>query len=227
MTEPMRAVGVVLLALAAVWPVRLQFIRLVVGAGGGAALVAATWQASFVGRTNDWAAQVVVVLAMAAAWFVPRLKAPGGWQLGWRWALLAGGAAAVYGCVPETDQMPEVGVVVAAGLVVEVVRRTPLPSAALMGAWALVAWSALYGATGRPSALVGGLFALVAPVAAGVVARRGWWCSVLVGGAWAVAGLVVARTGGIATQLRPAVVAAALGAAAATAVSAVCWRRCR
>jgi len=225
MDEPMRAVGIALLALAAVWPARPRVLRLVGAAAGGAALLAATWQASFEARSNDWAVPATVVLAMGAAWFLPQLDARRGWRLGWRWALLIGGAAAVYGCVPETDQMPEVGVVVAAGLVVELVRRTPLPAAALVGAWGLVAWSALYGATGRPSALVGGLFALAAPIAAGAAARKGWWCSVCVGGAWAVAGLVVARTGGIATELTPAVVAAVAAAAAAGVVSAACWRR--
>ena len=229
MTEPWRALGIALLALAAVWQARPTLLRLVVAAGGGAAVLSATWQDSFAGRSNGWAVPVMVLLAMGAAWFVPQLEAhaepTASWRLGWRWALLAAGAAAVYGCVPETDQIPEVGVVVAAGLVVEVVRRTPLPAAALVAAWGLVAWSALYGATGRPSALVGGLFALVAPIAAGAVARRGWWCSAGVGVVWAVAALVVARTGGIATELRPAVIAAGVAAAVATAVSAVCWRR--
>jgi len=148
-----------------------------------------------------------------------------GWGWGWRWALLAGSAAAVYGCVPETDQMREVGVVVVAGAVVEVVRRLPLPAPALVGAWGLVAWSALYGATGRPSALIGGLFALVAPVAAGLAARRGFVAAFRVGGVWAVAALVVARTGGIEPTTRPAVVAALVGALVAAAVSALVWRR--
>ncbi len=50
------------------------------------------------------------------------------------------------------------------------------------------------------------------------------WLGLAVGSVWVVAGLVVARTGGIATELRPALVAAAVGVVPALGVSAMLWR---
>jgi len=109
--------------------------------------------------------------------------------------------------------------------VAEWLRRTPLPPAAYTAAWGLVAWSALFGATGRPSAVIGGLFALLAPIAAAALARRGEAVSVWVGATWAVTALVVARTGGIAPTTAPAVRAALVGGLAAAGISAVLWYR--
>jgi len=128
----------------------------------------------------------------------------------------------VYGCVPETDQMREVAVVVLAGLLTALALRRPLPTPAVLAAAGFVEWSALDGATGQARALAGGLFALTPLVAMAVVARteaapRAVWA---VGGVWAVAAAAMARTGGIATSLPPAVSAALLCAAVATAVSA-------
>jgi len=224
-----RAVGIVLLALAAVWPARVRVARVVLGAVGGAFLVASAWHASFGAGRNRWAVVVAVAMGSVAVTALPALAPVVRWRgvgwLGWRWALLAGAAVAVYGCVPETDQMREVGVVVVAGVAVEWLRRTPLPAPAVVAAWGLVAWSVLYGATGRPSALVGGLFALVAPLAAGLAARRGAAVALVIGGVWSVAAVVVARTGGIEPTLHPAVVAAVSAAVIAGAVSAVVWRR--
>ena len=137
--------------------------------------------------------------------------------------MLFGSAIAVYGCVPETDQMREVAVVVCAGWLVEAVRRRPLPNPALLAASGLVAWSALYGATGRPSALVGGLFALVPLIAVACVPRRRKWLPWLVGIVWAGAAVGVARTGGIATELSTAVAwAAAFGGGALVVTLAAC-----
>lgn len=231
----MRPLALAVLALAVCWPRHVSPARWALGGAAGAALVAATWRATFDGRDHRWViAAVVVLLAAAAVATLPAL--PGSvtvfgvtWP-GWRWVMLGGAAAAVYGCVPETDQMRDVAVVVAAGAVAEWLRGVPLPAPAYTAVWGLVAWSALFGATGRPSAVVGGLFALVAPVAAGAMAAmaaRGDRVIVGVGFAWALAGLVVARTGGIATSAAPAVLAAAVGAAAAGSVSALLWYRGR
>lgn len=227
----MRPLALVLLALAACWPSRVAPLRWVLGAAGGVSLVASAWQATFEHRSNGWAAVATVVLAAGAVAALPALPATARlagvrWH-GWRWLMLAGAAAGVYGCVPETDQMRDVAVVVIAGAVVEVVRRAPLPAAAYTAAWGLVAWSALYGATGRPSAIIGGLFALLAPLAAAAATRRGDVTSVLVGAVWGVTALVVARTGGIATTTRPAVQAAVAGSAVAAVLSAVLWVRGR
>ncbi|MDO8362927.1 MAG: hypothetical protein Q7V88_08515 [Actinomycetota bacterium] len=244
----MRAAGLVLLACAtaawafpgarswasesvsAVWWASAQRLlaagRVLLSACGGALLVAATWQPSFAGRTNGWAVASVVLLAAVAGWALPRAA---GAPLGWRWLVLAGSAAAVYGCVPETDQMREVGVVVAAGLLAEGVLRVALPVPAYAAAWGFVAWAALFGATGRPSALAGGLFALLPPLALGAVqagGRRPAAVAVVAGG-WVVAALVVARTGGIATSLPPAAGWVVGGAVAASVLTALVWHRSR
>jgi hypothetical protein len=220
----MRPLALAVLALAACWPRPIVAARLAIGAGAGALLVAATWHATFAGGSHAWAIVLVVVLAAAASVLLPTLPSAvrvlGVQWRGWRWLMLAGAAAAVYGCVPETDQMRDVAVVVLAGAVAEWVRGEPLPAPAYTAAWGLVAWSAMYGATGRPSAVVGGLFALVAPLAAGAVAARGHRTIVGVGLAWASVALVVARTGGISMSTAPAVSAALVGAVVAGALSA-------
>jgi len=227
----MRALALVLLALAACWPSRLPPARWALGGAAGACMVAAVWHATFEGRSNGWAAIAVVAASVAAVALLPQLPGTARalrvhWH-GWRWLMLVGVAAAVYGCVPETDQMREVGVVLVAGALAEWLLRQPLPPAAFTAAWGLVAWSAMFGATGRPSALIGGLFALVAPLAAAVVAPRRASVAVWVGVTWGATALVVARTGGIATTTGPAVRAAVLGAVVAVAISAALWSRAR
>ena len=183
-------------------------------------LVWSTWFASFEHRDNQWAAIVTMLIVPALWWALPkvhvRLSAIGG-----AWGLLLGGAIAIYGCVPETDQMREVAVVVCAGGLAEVMRRQALPSPALLASAGLVLWSALYGATGRPSALVGGLFALVAPIAVALVPGRRRWVPWAIGLVWSGAAVAVARTGGIiATGLSSALTWTAGFAMTAAAVSA-------
>ncbi|MDO9173710.1 MAG: hypothetical protein Q7V62_02830, partial [Actinomycetota bacterium] len=196
----MRALALVLLGVATGLPAS-RAIRTLLAVAAGAALVRSVWEPTFHGAftdngwTNAWVGPAVVLLAVAAAALVPSLPAAGGAWLGWRWALLIGAAAGVYACVPETDQMPLVVAALAGGAVIEQLRRRPLPAPAVAVGWALVAWSALYGASGRPSALLGGLFALVPPLAAAVVGRRGVVCAATVGVTWVVVAGVVARTG--------------------------------
>lgn len=228
-----RALGIALLALSVVWPRQRAWQWALAGAGG-AALVLSVRDVSFAGRDNGWAAVVAVALAVAGWWAAPHAGAAM-IRGGGCWWVLLGSAAAVYGCVPETDQMREVAVVVAAGGAAEVLRRRPLPAPALAGAFALVEWSALFGATGQARALAGGLFALTPLVAVGVVAacagrggRRGApWLPWAIGGTWVVAALAVARTGGIATSLPPAVGSALAGGAAAALLSAALVRLAR
>lgn len=225
----MRPLALALLALAACWPRASAPVRWLLGAAGGACLAAATWRATFEARDHEWAVVAIVLLAAGAVVALPELsgaaEAFGVRWLGWRWLMLGGSAAAVYACVPETDQMRDIAVAIAAGAVAEWLRRAPLPAPLYTAAWGLVAWSALYGATGRPSAVIGGLFALLAPVAAGFATRRGDFASVGVGVVWAVTALVVARTGGISMTTRPAVIAAVVGLAAAAGISAALWCR--
>lgn len=227
-----RALGIALLALALVWP-RQGALRWVVATAGAGALVASVRDASFAGRDNGWAIVAAVITALAGWWAVPHARtAPG---RGGCWWVLLGSTAAVYGCVPETDHLREVAVVVALGGAVEVVRRRPLPAPALVAAFALVEWSALYGATGQARALAGGLFALsplvaVAVVAAPTAGRRrpaAAWLPWAVGATWVLAALVVARTGGIASSLPPACRAALAGGVAAALVSAALVRLAR
>jgi len=202
------------------WP-RPRWLGGSLAVAAAAGLVWSTWSASFQHRDNAWAVAVVMVLVPVLWWAMPRvqqrLSAVGG-----AWGLLLGAAVAIYGCVPETDQMREVAVVLCAGCLAETARRRPLPQPALAAASGLVAWSALYGATGRPSALVGGLFALLAPVAVAVVPARRRWVPWTIGVVWSGAAVTVARTGGIATTLSAAVAwAAAAGAIACIATIAV------
>jgi len=228
----LRAAGLAVLALAVVWP-RPRLGRSVLAVAGAVALTWSVWGASFVGRSLSWAVVLAILVAVAMWWAAPLAHdALPSWGAAW-WVLL-GSAAAVYACVPETDQMREVAVVVAAGGIAEVVTRRRLPTPALLAAMGFVEWSALYGATGQGRALIGGLFALTPLIAVAVVAsadsredRRGGLLPYLVAGLWVATAFVVARTGGVATSLTPAVMAAAIGGAVATAFSAALVVRSR
>ena len=130
--------------------------------------------------------------------------------------LLALAAVAIYGCVPETDQMATIGFLIAGLFVIEVVTRMPSAPIVSVTATLIVLWSGLYGATGRGSAVVGAWFAfwplvlvaltavLFGPLRLPVRLAIG-----LIGGTAAVA---VARTGGIEPTTAPAVVAVAIAA---------------
>ncbi len=148
---------------------------------------------------------------------------------------LLGWLAAVYGCVPETGQVPLVGWwlgVLGAG---ELVTRRALPWFVHLLMALGVLWAGVYGATYQPRAVVGACFGvwglLVLPAVATVVpwVRRapmlvGW----VITGLGGVAALVVARTG----ALRPSVPGAlrsagqwgALSAAGALAVGVLSRR---
>ena len=219
----MRAAAIALLALATVWP-RWRSAQALIGVAAGGLLVASVWDASFDGRHVQWAVPIAVVAAVTLWWSAPlaqqRLAAvPGG-----AWWVLLGSAAAVYGCVPETDHLREVAVVVCAGGVAELLLRRQLPAGAVVAAAGLVEWAALYGATGQARALVGGLFALTPLVAVAVVSGASRWRSACTAAVWVVAAVVMARTGGVADSLPPAVVAAVVCAAVATVLTAVVVR---
>jgi hypothetical protein len=128
--------------------------------------------------------------------------------------LLALTVVAIYGCVPETDQMATIGALIAGLFVVEVVTRMPSAPIVSLTAVLIVLWSGLYGATGRGSAVVGAWFAfwpvvlvalfavLFGPLRLPVRLAIG-----LIGG---VAAVAVARTGGIEPTTAPALVAVAV-----------------
>jgi len=141
--------------------------------------------------------------------------------------LLGMTALATYLCVPETDQMPAIGVMVASLAVIELVTRRPSGTVVRVVAAAIVLWSGLYGATGRQSAIVGALFAFWPFVLVGgsalwlrwrelPVARRSErWAVGLTGG---IAAVAVARTGALQPTIRPALVAGGIAAVVSIAV---------
>lgn len=222
----MRALGIVLIAVATMWPTRPRWARLAVGAAGGAALVWSTWDVSLSEPSRAWAAVGTVVLAalvgVGAAPLQGRLATPA-----LPWLVLGAAAVAIYGCVPETGQMAEVGVLLACGGGAELARRRALPAAFVAAGGGVVLWAGVDGAVGRQSALVGALFAVAAtlwvPVACRVwrslrVATEPWrWVVAVVAAAAAVG---MARTGGLERTAGPALLAAGAWAAM---VGAVTW----
>jgi hypothetical protein len=130
-------------------------------------------------------------------------------------ALLGLTAMAIYGCVPETDQMPTIGWMIVGLFAIEVVTRTTSAVGVHTLAAAIVLWSGVYGATGRGSAIVGAWFAFwpLVLVVGSMLAfnsqppRR--WVIGLIGG---MAAIAVARTGAIDTDTTPALVAVAVAA---------------
>jgi hypothetical protein len=137
-------------------------------------------------------------------------------------ALLGLTALAIYACVPETDQMPTIGWMIAGLFMVEFATRAPSAPAVNLLAAGIVLWSGLYGATGRGSAIVGTWFAFwpVVLVIGSVLLARSRppqrWVIGLVG---ALAAIAVARTGAIEPTTAPAVIAVVI--AAPTSVIAV------
>jgi hypothetical protein len=126
-------------------------------------------------------------------------------------------AIAIYGCVPETsNQMPAVGVMLAALFLIELVARAPAAPLVHLVAAGIVLWSGLYGATGRESAIVGALFAFWPLVLVLLVCHLPGreqprpvvrWVIGLIGG---VAAVAVARTGALEPTIGPALVAVAI-----------------
>ncbi len=178
----------------------------VIGAMVAAAIVAVAWSASSLGlRDHWWAIITAIALGSAVGSGLPSVRASVHTPGVLPFAVLSA-AVAIYGCVPETDQMREVGFTVALIVLIEVVRWRPLPTVWHACGAALVGWSGLYGATGRESALIGALFALgaipllhsverLAAQRARTLSERTRW---FVLGAASVSAVVMARTGGIA-----------------------------
>jgi hypothetical protein len=128
--------------------------------------------------------------------------------------LLGYAGVAIYGCVPETDQMPTIGWMLAGLLLIELVTRSTSSPAAQVVAAGIVLWSGIYGATGRGSAIVGAWFAfwpLVLVVSAALVfglrASPTRWA---IGAIGAVAAVAVSRTGAIEPTTAPALVSVAV-----------------
>jgi hypothetical protein len=176
--------------------------RRAIGAGLGMLIVVLTYGAS---RYEDpdrwWAAGGAVVIGVALADRLVDVRAllptPGVAPL-----TIIAALAAVFLCVPETDQLPIVALVPVALVVLEIVERRQMPIEWYLVAAAAVGWGAMFGATGRQSALAGALFAWWAVLLPGFISL-GWRVkstpsALAIAGLGAVAAVVMARTGGIA-----------------------------
>ncbi len=113
---------------------------------------------------------------------------------------------AIYCCVPETDQIPQVAFAVVVLLTIEVAADRPLPWWLVVPVLGWVLWSGLSGATGRDSALVGTLFAAW-PL---LVVLAGVGSPLVAGAVGSIAAVAVARTGALQSTGRPALVAVAI-----------------
>ena len=179
-------------------------------------VVVLTYEASRYGDPDRWwAAGATVVIGVALADRLADVRSllprPGVAPL-----TIIAVLVAVALCVPETDQLPIVALVPVALVALEIVERRQMPIEWYMVAATAVGWGAMFGATGRQSALVGALFAWWAVLLPGFIAL-GWrvksvWPARAIAGVGAVAAVVMARTGGIAdTWLVMFVSAAACG----------------
>lgn len=200
-------------------------VRLALGAATGLAAVALSWSASDLGKRSQWwAAAVAILLAAILAGALPLarrlLPRPGTVPL----TVLAW-LAGVYGCVPETDQVLGVAMLVAMIALVELVASEYLPFGWQLGIIGAVLWAGLYGATGRQSALVGALFGAWPVVLGPLVALLSRLRQTPQLVRWAVAAmgagaaLAVARTGALATTIGPALRAVAFWGSASLGVT--------
>ncbi len=208
-------------------PLHRAPVRVLAGASTGALLAWRT--ATAAGHLHGWPrVAAVVVMALVGGALAPLarlLHTPGAVP-----AVLLCWLAAVYGCVPETDQVRQAAGLLAGFAAAEVIARHAAPWPAHLVGAAGVLWCGLYGATGYARAEVGAVFgawtvllpAAVATLVPPLVARA-WPIRWAVAGVAVVAALAVARTGAlhppVSGALRSAAVAAAVSAPAALAVA--------
>ena len=172
--------------------------------------------------SNRWALVAVVPLSFLAIAAYRSLAVV--LPLGFGPLTLVGIGLVGAACVPETDQLPLLIATCVGLAIIEWVTRCRLePRWAILAAGGILMWGLLYGAVGRPSALVGALFAWWPLLLAGAAAR-------LIGSRWhtiaaiALGGLaagVVARTGGVGDSGTEAVRWASGAALASTLLVAV------
>ncbi len=163
--------------------------------------------------TGWWAAPLVVLGATVWAWALHRLDTllpqPGGLAF-----LHCCAAASVYACVPETDQMKGVGLLVLGVGLLELVGSERLPIGWHLVVAGTITWAGVYGSSGRGSALVGATFAgwpVLLPALVGATAAA---CFLGVAGTW-----LESRTGAIQQRTSPAVVGIGLWAATTLALA--------
>ncbi|CAN5387004.1 hypothetical protein BH23ACT3_BH23ACT3_20830 [soil metagenome] len=206
---------------------RRAVVGTLVGIGGALLVLRESWTASNLGHPSRvWAVGGVVAMALALTWALPSLRRllprPGDAPLA-----VAGVLAVIFLCVPETDQILRVALVVTVVIIAEGVARQPFPLLLLGAVAAYVMWAGIFGATGRQSALVGALFAwwpvLILPLLTLRMPRladTGTWVRggiVAIGG---VAAAAVARTGALQPTMPPALLAAAVAVPVSLAAGA-------
>lgn len=175
--------------------------RRAIGAGLGMLVVVLTYEASRYEDPDRWwaaAAAVAVGIALADGLVDVRALLP---RPGVAPLTILAVLAAVALCVPETDQLPIVALLPVALVILEIIERRQLPIEWYAVAATAVGWGAMFGATGRQSALVGALFAWWAVLLPGFV-YSAWRVSstrsaLAIAGLAAAAAMVMARTGGI------------------------------
>ncbi|HEY4331573.1 MAG TPA: hypothetical protein VGM78_03345 [Ilumatobacteraceae bacterium] len=209
-----------------------MWLRAACGLIAGIVVVAASWDASDLGESHRrWAVVATIAVAVAVGVALPRARelmpAPGMMPF-----VIGTSLVAIYGCVPETGQIPEMAVVVVVVTLIEVASRSSLAIGWHGATAALVMWAGLYGATGQQRAIVGALFAFWPVVIVPLVtmlrpslAEARQIVRWTVAGIASVAAVIVARTGALQPRLRPAVVSvlqlAGISAALAIAVAIV------
>lgn len=201
--------------------------QLAAGMVGAWLVMRASWDASNLGdRERWWAAGAVAVVTTGLAWLLPAMRRllprPGDVPL-----VLCGVLLTVFLCVPETDQIVRVAVVVGVLTIGEGVARRRAPWW-LLGAVALyVMWAGVFGATGRQSALVGALVAWWPMVLLPLMAR--WRPALATTGEWTRGGVTligflaaaaVARTGALQPTIDPTMLATAIALPMSLALAA-------
>ena len=200
-------------------PDRMSAAR-AIGAGVGLLVVVLAYDVSGLGGTDRyWAAGAAILVAVLVADGLSDLRSlvptPGLMP-----AALLVTLAAIFLCVPETDQIPVAMIIPSVVLVVELLQQKQMGLEWYAVAAASIGWAGMFGATGRPSALVGALFAwwpIVLPMLVNAVRPiRSALDATLIVAVGAVAAVVMARTGGIADSWS-AVAVSVLGAVVVSA----------
>lgn len=205
-----------------------HLLRWAIGLGVGGLVVWWVWRVSALDEArHSWVVWAVLITGVLLAEALPEvmkaLPEPG---------LLTGtlvlSLAAVYGCVPETNHIYGIAVVLIAVGVIEVLTRQTMPIAWHAIAATLVLWSAMFGAAGRQRAFVGGLFAFWPVILLGFVAtvvpsivRSHIVARVLIAALGGGGAIVVARTGALELGRKPAARDAAVVVAVTTVASLV------
>jgi hypothetical protein len=149
--------------------------RRAIGATVGFGIVALTWNANgFSASGRQWAAAVTILLGVVLVDAVPAVRRALPWP-GAAPATLVATLVAAALCVPETDQFPVAAVLPVSLLIAELASRRQLGVEWYGPATVAVLWAAVFGATGRQSALVGAVFAwwpVVLPVIAVTLAHH-------------------------------------------------------